>query len=348
MVLVGVPKSFSGADCPDSIEKIDEIDRAVYPNHDEKISIEDEIDCDTYEVFHCPCGQCSLESYIEEGCPKSNSDSFPFLDISKLDEDDKEDLTQQLSQEHAHMTKRFANLMDETRMSLVARGVPVQKLVFRGLSLGAYESKDIPKPLLSEDEKELRRSETIDKAFLVLRPHMSFFNFELLKHITDSRELCSDSDRTRMDEYISKFGIFCKRKVFEVSPGIFGQPTSKLKKRKKKAFAILMTKHEAEPDLVSVNAAKQRIASLLKLKPSTLHLHRIDEGSILLVFSVPNFVARKLFPLKLSTVAKLKDEGFLVLAPPATEKSCKGNKQNTVLQSMDRFVHVLSTVTRSA
>ena len=340
MVLVGVPESFSDADCPDCIENIDEIDCAVCPDHDEKISIEDEIDDDAYKVFHCPCGQCSLESYLEEGCPKSNSDSFPFLDISKLDEDNKEDLTQQLSQEHAHMTKRFANLMDETRMSLVARGVPVQKLVFRALSLVAYESENIPKPLLSEDEKELKCSETIDKAFTVLIPYMSFFNFELLKHITDSRELCSDSDRTRMDEYISKFGIFCKRKVFEVSPGAVGQPTSKLKKRKRKAFAVLMTKHEAEPNLVSVNAAKQRIAKVLKLKPSTLHLHRIDEGSILLVFSVPNFVARKLFPLQSSTVSQLKDEGFLVLAPPATEESCKSNKQYTILQSMDLYVAV--------
>ena len=337
MVLVGVPKSFSGADCP---EKIDEIDCAVCPDHDEKISIEDEIDGDAYEVFRCPCGQCSLESYIEEGCPKSNLDRFPFLDISKLDEDDKEDLTQQLSQEHALMTKRFANLMDETRMSIAKRGVPVQELVFRALSLGAYESEDNPKPLLSEDEEELKRSKTIVDAFVVLRPHMSFYNFELLKHITDSRELCSDSDRTRMDEYISKFGIFCERKVFEVSPGTFGQPTSKLKKRKRKAFAVLMTKHEAEPNLGFVNAAKQRIANLLKLKPSTLHLHRIDEGSILLVFSVPNFVARKLFPLQSSTVAQLKDEGFLVLAPPATEESCKSNKQYTILQSTNLFVAV--------
>ena len=66
------------------------------------------------------------------------------------------------------------------------------------LTLGAYESENIQKPLLSEDEKELRNSKTIDGTFLVLRPHMSFFNFELLKHIADCKELCSADDREHM------------------------------------------------------------------------------------------------------------------------------------------------------
>ena len=288
---------------------------------DERIEAEGNNDgCgDAYEVFHCPCGQCSLESYLEDGCPESNSDSFPYLDISKLDEDDKEDLTHQLSKDTSNMIMSFAKLFDETCVSLEEREISVQRVVVRALSLGAYESQTIQKPLLSEDEKELKRSKTIDEVFIVLRPHMSFFNFELLKHITDCIKLCSDSDRKRMNEYISKFDAFCKRKVFEVPPGAVGQPTSKLKKRKRKVFAVLMTKHEAEPNLVFVNAAKQKIAELLKLKPSTLHLHRIDEGSIIFVFSVPSFIARKLFPLKPSVAAKLKDEGFLISTPPAIE-----------------------------
>ena len=278
----------------------------------------DKINGDTCEVFRCPCGECSLESYLENGCPKSNSDSFPYLDISKLDEDDKEDLTYQLSKDTSDMIMSFAKLLDEMCVSLKKQGIPVQSLAMRALSLGAYESDTIQKPLLSEDEKELRSSKTIDEAFLVLRPHMSFFNFELLKHITDSTELCSDSDRERMGEYISKFDTFCKRKVFEVPPGAVGQPAAELKKRKRKTFAVFMTKHEAEPNLIFVNFAKSKIANLLKLKPSTLHLHKIDEGSLIFIFSVPNFVARKLFPLKRSVMIMLKEEGFLISIPPVT------------------------------
>ena len=230
------------------------------------------------------------------------------------------------------MILTFAKLLDTTCVSLKKQGVVVQSLAMRALSLGAYESDTVQKPLLSEDEKELRNSKTVDEVFLILRPHVSFFNFELLKHITNSTELCSDSDRERMEEYniIVKFDAFCQCKVFEIPPGAVGQTTSKLKKQKRKAFVVLLTKHEAEPNLVFVNAAKQKIANLLKLKPSTLHLHRIDEGSILLVFSVPNFVAEKLFPLKKSVLANLKNEGFLLSAPPtaATEVFHSGMYNN--------------------
>ena len=231
--------------------------------------------------FCCPCGRCSLESYLEDGCPKSNSDSFPYLDISRLDEYDKEDLTQQLSRDACEMIMRFDQLVDEICVSLKRMGIPVQTLVMRALSLGAYESDTIQKPLLSEDEKKLRSSKTIDEAFLVLRPHMSFSNFGLLKHITDSRELCSESDRRHMDEYIHRFNSFCKRKVFEVPPGAVVQPTSKLKMHKRKVFAMFVTNYEAEPNLSLVNTAKQKIVKLLKLKPSTLYFYKIDEGSLI-------------------------------------------------------------------
>ena len=89
----------------------------------------------------------------------------------------------------------------------------------------------------------------------VLRPHVSFFNFELLGFIIKCKDLCLDDDRKHMEEYRSKLDIFCKRKVFKVSSdAVNGQATSSLIERM--AFAVLVTKHEAEPNLVFVSAAK--------------------------------------------------------------------------------------------
>ena len=286
-------------------------------------------------MFHCPCGLCSLESYLDEGCPKSSSDSFPYLDLCELDEDDRKDLKFKLSQDINEMMQSFADLFNETCVSLDERGVDVSRLTRHVLSLGAYESTKIQKPLLSEDEKELKSSRSIDEAFIILRHHMSFFNFELLKHITDSRKLCTDEDRQRMEKYCQNFGRFCKRKVFEVSPAAVGLSMSKQSKRKRKTFAVLMTKHETEPNLVFVNEAIEKIAFLLKLKPSTLHLHRIDKGSLILVFSVPNFVAKRLFPLAQSIKSKLRVEGFLVLTPHLIKETRNG--MNLIVATITRY-----------
>ena len=268
---------------------------------------------DNDDIFHCPCGHCSLESYLDEECPKSTSDSYPYLDLCKLDEDDRKDLKFKLSQDIGIMIKSFANLFSETCESLDEREINVRRLARHALALGAYESSKIQQPLLSEDENQLMSSKSMDEAFIILRRHMSFFNFDLLKHITDSKKLCTDDDRKRMDDYCVKFERFCRRKVFEVPPTVFGITPSKLSKRKRKTFVVFVTKHdESEKHLSDVNETIERIADILKLKPSTLQLHRIDKGSLILVFSIPSFVARDLFPLKPSIKTKLRAEGLLL------------------------------------
>ena len=276
------------------------------------------------DIFRCPCGHCTLDQYLDEGCSKSSSHQFPYLDVCNLDEYEKKDLKHKLLQDYTDMVKTFAELTDDIRVSLDKRSISVRNLIARALTLGAYyDSQAMQKPLLSEDQDRLQQAETISDVFIILQPHMSFFNNELLKHITDSKELCTDEDREQMKVYCTKFNDFCRRKVFEVPSGAFGHTKTTARMSKRKAFAVLITKQEGERNLVFVNEAMHKIASILKLKFSTLHLHRIDEGSIMLVFSVPNFVAREIFPLKPLTFAKLKSHGFH-LAVPSTMKNCAG------------------------
>lgn len=261
-------------------------------------------------VFRCPCGMCSLESYLKSDCPRPKLMPFPYLNLSKLDEDEREDLIQRLSDDLTKMITKFAKLFNEICESLQSRDVTTQRLARQALSLGAYESQNIQKPLLSEDEKDLRSSKNIDESFIILRHHMSFFNYELLEHIVDSGSICSEQDRQQLDKYRTEFKEFCRRKVFEVPPDSFGSSTvSKTKQRK---FVVLITKHEAEPNLVYIDAARKKIASLLGLMASTLHLHRIDKGSLILVFSVPTFVAERLFPLYTRQINDLKAEGYTI------------------------------------
>ena len=260
--------------------------------------------------FHCPCKKCSLESYLDEGCPNSNSKLFPYLKLDDVDEDSKKNLMHKLSTQSAEMIKEFSELFDKTCASLSKREINVESLAVRVLGLGAYRSSLIHKPLMHEAEMELKTAKSIESAFLVLRPYMSFFNFELLEHIIESEMLCSDDDRIRMKEYRSKFERYCKRKVFEVPYDAIGQITSNLKTPKKETFAVLIT--DDEKDLIDVKKAEGKFATLLNVRPSTLYLHKIDVGCLLLVFSVPEFVAQNLFPLDPSFAAILREEGYTV------------------------------------
>ena len=179
------------------------------------------------------------------------------------------------------IVSRFAYVIDEIQASLIEREVNLTRLVNHILTLNVYISAVDPKPLLNEAEKELRNCKTIDDIFAILIRYMSFFNFEVLKHITDSHLLCSDDDRKRMEEYCKHFEYYCRRKVFEVPCDALGLSTSKLTKCERKVFAVVITMYDEAPKLQFLKRGREKIASLLNLNVSSLYLYRIHLGSII-------------------------------------------------------------------
>ena len=164
---------------------------------------------------------------------------------------------------------------------------------------------------MSEQITKLKNSKTIDESFVILQEHMSFFNYELLDHITEGSVTGSDEDQRKMKEYRDKFKQYCKRKIVEV-PGGIGQSSTNQSRRQ--VFSILVYKHHplCELSLEDAVIAKRKIATLLGLKSSTLYLHKIDEGSLILVFSVPKFVAQELLPLSPAQTDALNENGYFI------------------------------------
>lgn len=260
--------------------------------------------------FQCPCGECDLYSYLDNGCPKSTSETYPYLELSKLSDDEKKDLVQKLSQDTENILESFADLMTDTSRSLKKRNVGVRDLVSVSLNIGAYKSDKVQIPLLADDEQQLLKADSIDDVFIIIRRHISFFNYEILSYII--RKLGSSTDQENLKLYYEKFQTFCKRKVFEVSPTVFASSAGD--DNKAKLFVILVTEDIVEK-LYDIKASQRRIASLIGVKSSTLRLHRIDKASIILVFSIPLFVAQQLFPIDISTHEQLLSEGFTLLLP---------------------------------
>lgn len=264
--------------------------------------------------FKCPCGDCTLDSYVSKGCPKLNmeSKSYPHLKVRNLKEGDVEDLMQTLTHETTQIKKHFAQLLVKTANSFKEQGIHIHALAHAALSIGNGEAQT---PFLLEEEKELLKADTIDSAFILLEKHMSFFNYDMLEHIIDS--LGNHNDRERLKHYEECLTRFCKRKTFEVAPSVFHSGSGM---RGRKAFLVLITK-KIEFSLNDVREAKRKLATKLGLKSSTLQLHRIDEGSLVLLFSIPKSVARMIFPLKPSELTKLKAEGFTIVG----HDQCRNN-----------------------
>ena len=262
-------------------------------------------DCEAKESesdirFECPCGECSLETYLQEGCPKS---CIPYLGMTTLSKEDQENLSYILRKDTKKIMDSFAQLSNRTCDSLKRQGITVDNLVRVAVNSN------------SSLHDQLIRSTSIDRVFTHLAPEMSFFNHKSLAEIIN--ELGDPDDKDRLADYSKEFKEFCKRKIFEVEPGhcTCGQRLSKLKRRK--LFAITLPTGEGTilrklGDAVNI---KETLAEILDVPPATLHLHRIDKGSIILVFSVPDSIAQELFPLPKEKLALLRAKGMVLFVP---------------------------------
>ena len=262
-------------------------------------------DCDAKESesdirFECPCGECSLETYLEDGCPQS---CIPYLGRTTLSEEDQENLNFILRKDTKKIMDSFARLSNRTCDSLKRQGVTVDSLVRVAVNSN------------SSLHDQLIKSTSVDQAFTHLAPEISFFNHKTLAEIIN--ELGDPDDKDRLADYSKEFKEFCKRKIFEIEPGpcTCGKRLSKLKRRK--LFAVVLPTGE-ETMLRKLGDAmniKETLAEILGVPPATLHLHRIDKGSVILVFSVPDSIAQELFPLPKEKLALLKAKGMVLFVP---------------------------------
>ena len=159
-------------------------------------------------------------------------------------------------------------------------------------------------------DEELSKQTEIDDVFSVLHKQVSFFNYETIEYIVG--RLGDDEDKCNLKIYLAKFKEFCKRRIFEVSPHAYGSPEARPGRMK---FVVQAFELGIFSPVNGVKAARQKIASLLKIRAKNLQLHCIDDGSILLVLSVPNFIAQNLFPLSPKILYELKVAGFIVFIP---------------------------------
>ena len=260
--------------------------------------------------FKCPCGECSLETYLQDGCPKS---CIPYLGMTTLSKEDQENLNYILKKDTKKIMESFSDLSNGTCDSLIRRGITAERLVREAVNFD------------SSLHNQLIGSTSVDQVFTHLAPKMSFFNHEVLRRIIN--KLGEDDDKDHLADYSKEFKEFCKRKVFEVEPGdcTCGKRLSELKGRK--PFAVVLpTGEKTLQKLEDAVSIKETLSDILGVPLATLHLHRIDRGSIILVFSVPDSIAEQLFPLPKEKLVSLRTYGMVLFVPQDSKSETKVNQ----------------------
>ena len=152
--------------------------------------------------------------------PSSEKYTFPTLNP-----DDVAELEAQLTTNAESMKRKFAGLVWDTVESFKHQGISPRSLITGVLYLTEGQDPSIGRPLLEREKERLAEAQDIDAIFDILRPHMTFFNYEILEFLIE--KVGSKEEKRTLKVYLREFQLFCRRSVFEVPKSIFGHSSEK-------------------------------------------------------------------------------------------------------------------------
>ena len=282
---------------------------------------------------------------ISTGQQYSISEGHMYTAWESLDSDDKIDLEARLLTDAETIGQEFALLCWKARDSFELRGITPQTLASALLDLTVYKDPSASScyiPLLKEKEDILVTAQSVHDIFHTLRPHMSFFNYEILQFLIEGKG--SDGDKVALAAYLRNFTEFCKRHVFEVPFTTYSNGHQVGNNKTKQRLHIKVTKHfkaaflikctaEALPSTSDESQAKnvcssklgisledakniqRKLARILDLNPSSLFLDTITEGSVILTFLLPIYVSLSGLDHN-PEITLLSSNGIIILCGP--------------------------------
>ena len=197
---------------------------------------------------------------------------------------------------------KYEALITKFQKSLEEREIPVKKLAKHLLGFQAFDqayARDSNQILFAEEYEMLRKAEDLDEALLIVRKYSSFFSYQILKQLI--LNLGTENDKEELLKYENAFQEYAKSRLYEC-PSKFGSDTNQAKvfitldkayKNCSLNHLLLLTRDLSEIFHVSVTGV--------------LRLYSIGNGSIKLVFLIPHFVERYIFPLSTEQTQALRE-----------------------------------------
>ena len=298
----------------------------------------------------------------------SNGEDHTF---SKLNLEDKAELEAQLILSADSMRKKFASLLLSVINSFQRQSIDPRKLATAILVLTEYDDPAIGKPLLERDKENLMKAQTVDHTFDILRPHMTFFNYEILEFLIE--EMGSSNDKHNLQKFLQEFRRFCRRSVFEVPANVLEHSTEKaidqqkfcvkITERFKAALLVQCYTKEhpvSKPDSQTISSTQpssseearegmicapelgisledakhiqRKLASVLGLKVSSIYLDSVLSGSTILTFLLPSHISLAGLDSDPDNIALVSNGIHILCGPPGKPELKELTSSGLVMQ----------------
>ena len=236
--------------------------------------------------------------------------SSPISPSINLSPEQKQRHYERVSSKSQEMMYKFQKLFTATKKSLREEKVSVSELVGHLACLGFVKPtfKDAGLSPLRHQLPKLVTLESVDDVMFVIKDYCSFFNYQMLEHITD--EFGTLRDKENLVAYKKDFEEYAQCCVIE-GPLEVG-------KMSEEGFSNMFVTLDDSFDnctLSHLNEFKVKLRTALKISSDVdIRLCRINCGSIKLIFQLPHSVWEDIFPLSSKQESSLADLGVVELS----------------------------------
>ena len=244
------------------------------------------------------------------------------VDLKSLNEDDREDLEYVINELRKKIDIEFNKLINAIFKSWNSREIDLEELFLTLKEENGFE------------ESDLRQVKTVYEILSMVKSRCSYFNHEVFQRLIEVHG--SDQDKTYLQRYKEAFTVYCKDvPCIECVDYGNGNESKKTKLGFKVDFELKDLKQSV------VKSIQHNIACHLGIRPSSLYLHCVAEGCVLLEFLVPNFVVEKIFPLTDSQIVALYSEDKVLTIESAAFKLVRPSFINYAMHCMNVAVIIM-------
>ena len=191
------------------------------------------------------------------------------------------------------IVSKYEQLLTGFQHSLERRDISVKKLASYLLGFEAFDpvyARDKSNEIVFAEEYEtLRKATDIHEALSLVKMYSSFFSYQILEQLI----LClgTDDDKEQLKKYEKAFQEYAKRRLFKC-PSKIGSDTGQAK------IVITLDRAFKDSTLSHLILLTENLHKIFGISiTGVLRLYSISGGSIKLIYFLPHFVQKSIFPL---------------------------------------------------
>lgn len=206
----------------------------------------------------------------------------------KINSDMKRDLEVILEKNLIEIISKYASYVDCLRIAIKEKEVSPEDLRSYLLSLCATK-KGQKLALLSDKKSQLEKCHTISEIFNLLNAEWtSFLNYDIFQLVLQRYEICDDQEGFKYPEHLKTY--IRNHQISE-----FAKVNPHLKSKNDSKELILKCDIKTTCSLAKIVDLKKQIAGIMNISSAALEIIDIEEGCVIVTFSIPTSVADALF-----------------------------------------------------